>query len=60
MVRTYNLSLKQVKVGHLKLRNVAASVVDGDIPADILLGNTFLNRVDMQREDRALKLHRHN
>jgi aspartyl protease family protein len=60
MVRTYNVSLKQVKVGHLKLRNVAASVVDGDFPADILLGNTFLNRVDMQREGRALKLHRRN
>ena len=60
VVRTYNLSLKQVKVGHIELRNVDASVVDGDFPSDILLGNTFLNRVDMQREGRALELRARN
>lgn len=56
VVRTYNVTLKQVKVGHLELRDVTAAVVDGDFPSDILLGNTFLNRVDMQREGRALEL----
>ncbi len=56
VVRTYNVTLKQVKVGHIELRDVAASVVDGNFPTDILLGNTFLNRVDMQREGRALEL----
>lgn len=56
VVDTYNVRLRKVRVGQIELRDVAATVVDGDFPAEILLGNSFLNRVDMRREGRILEL----
>tara|TARA_Y100001934_G_scaffold266576_1_gene346219 strand:+ start:1275 stop:1955 length:681 start_codon:yes stop_codon:yes gene_type:complete len=56
IVSTYNLMLRKVRVGTITLSNVEASVIDGNFPTKILLGNSFLNRVDMSREGRALEL----
>ena len=56
MVTTYYVYLKRVKVGEIELRDVEAAVVDGDFPTDVLLGNSFLNRLDMRREGRMLEL----
>lgn len=56
IVNTYNVRLRKVRVGQIELRDVDATVVDGDFPAEILLGNSFLNRVDMRREGRILEL----
>jgi aspartyl protease family protein len=48
-VQTWNLSLDSVKVQGITLYNVAASVVEAPLN-HILLGNSFLNRVQMQRD----------
>ncbi len=53
---TYIVNLKQVKVGDIEVRDVRASVHDSDHPAVVLLGNSFLSKLDMQREGRVLKL----
>lgn len=54
--KVFVLELDTVTVGGIKLNNVGASVHDGDHPRVILLGNTFLNRVDMVRESSMLIL----
>lgn len=52
----YLLKLDKVKVGDIELRDVDASVHDGDHPNVILLGNSFLGKLDLQREGKILKL----
>ncbi len=56
MVKTYRVSLESVRIGAIVLRDVVASVIDGNFPRDVLLGNTFLNRVEMRREGDILEL----
>jgi aspartyl protease family protein len=56
VVATFGVILARVKVGEIELRDVHASVVDGDFPVDVLLGNSFLNRLEMRREGRMLEL----
>jgi aspartyl protease family protein len=60
VVTAYNVVLNKVKVRSIELTKVAASVVDGDFPTQILLGNSFLNRVDMNRKGRAMELRKRN
>lgn len=52
----YKIMLDKVKVGGIELRNVEASVLENSSPGHILLGNSFLNRVDMQREGHMMLL----
>ncbi len=52
----YIMNLKRVKVGDIELRDVKGSVHDSDSPTVVLLGNSFLNKLDMQREGRVMKL----
>ncbi len=47
VVETFRVTLDKVSVGSITLYNIAASVVDGDHPTDILLGNSFLSKVEM-------------
>ncbi len=56
VVRSYGVTLDRVKVGDIELRNVRAGVIDGSHPSQVLLGMTFLNRVDMAREGQMLEL----
>ena len=56
IVDTYHVRLKKVRVGDITLRDVQASVVDGDFPREVLLGNSFLNRLDLRRQGRVLEL----
>jgi len=56
VVETYYLRLKKVKVGNVALTNVDAAVIDGDFPATVLLGNSFLNRLQMRRQGKMLEL----
>lgn len=56
IVNTYHVKLKKVRVGEIILNDVDASVVDGSYPSEILLGNSFLNRLDMRREGKMLEL----
>lgn len=54
-VQTWNLSLNSVRVQGITLHNVPAAVIEAPL-ATILLGNSFLNRVQMQREGERMIL----
>lgn len=54
--KIYLINLKKVKVGDIELRDVNGSVHDGDFPEFILLGNSFLSKVNLQREGGLLRL----
>ena len=56
IVNTYQVMLGKVRLGEIELRNVEATVIDGDFPTEVLLGNSFLNRLEMTREGTMLEL----
>ncbi|HTT08938.1 MAG TPA: TIGR02281 family clan AA aspartic protease [Gammaproteobacteria bacterium] len=56
IVKAYGVTLKKVTVGDIALNDVQAIVIDGDSPAEPLLGNTFLGRLDIKRSDKILEL----
>jgi aspartyl protease family protein len=49
------ITLASVKVGDVELYNVSGVVVPGDMP-QVLLGNSFLSRLQMRRENHLLRL----
>ncbi|WP_398308922.1 TIGR02281 family clan AA aspartic protease [Zoogloea sp.] len=55
LVRGWLVSLDRVSAGSVTLRNVPGVVVDAEMPY-VLLGMSFLNRMDMRREGTALYL----
>ena len=56
VVPVYQIVLDKVKVGEIELTNVAAGVLEGNSPTQVLLGNSFLNRVEMQRQGQVMLL----
>ncbi|RKZ35766.1 MAG: TIGR02281 family clan AA aspartic protease, partial [Gammaproteobacteria bacterium] len=56
IAKTYAVKLDRVRVGDIQLKDVDAAVIDGNFPTEVLLGNSFLNRLDMKREGKALLL----
>jgi aspartyl protease family protein len=54
--KTYLVTLKEVRVGDIVLHNVQGAVHDSDFPKVILLGNSFLGRVNLNREGALLQL----
>jgi aspartyl protease family protein len=46
----HRVTLDRVAVGDITVRNVDALVIPGDLPEQVLLGMTFLNRVDLRQE----------
>ena len=56
IVNTYHVTLKKVRVGDITLKDIKATVIDGDFPTEVLLGNSFLNRLDMRRDGKMLEL----
>jgi aspartyl protease family protein len=52
----YLVDLERVQVGDITLRNVRGAVHDGDFPPRVLLGQSFLNRLDMRRDGTTLML----
>lgn len=56
VVPVYRVTLAKVRVGEIELTNVAASVLEGSSPQEVLLGNSFLNRVQMQRQGQVMLL----
>lgn len=56
VVPIYRITLDKVRVGEIELRNVAAGVLEGSSPREVLLGNSFLNRVEMQRQGQVMLL----
>jgi aspartyl protease family protein len=49
LVNAYLVKLKSVRVGDIEVKDVRAFVIDGAYPATVLLGMSFLERVDLQR-----------
>lgn len=56
--RAYQVSLDSVKVGDILLRNVEAVVLEGPYPPIVLLGMSFLGRVEMENQGSVLVLRR--
>lgn len=56
VVPIYRITLDKVRVGEIELTNVAAGVLEGNSPTEVLLGNSFLNRVEMQRQGQVMLL----
>ncbi|MCG8324359.1 MAG: retroviral-like aspartic protease family protein [Thiotrichales bacterium] len=52
----YLMTLDKVRVGDIELQDVEASVHDSDHPHVILLGNSFLGKLDLQREGKLMML----
>lgn len=52
----YRVILDKVRVGEIELTNVEAGVLEGNSPREVLLGNSFLNRVEMQRQGQVMLL----
>jgi aspartyl protease family protein len=52
----HRVALDRVTVGDITLRNVEALVIPGDLPEQVLLGLTFLNRVDMRQDGTVMVL----
>ena len=56
VVKAYRVKLNTVTVGEVKLQNVEAMVMEGELPPNILLGMSFLGRVEMTNDQGMLKL----
>ena len=52
----YRVVFDEVKVQAISMRNVPGIVIDGDAPREPLLGQSFLNRLDIHREGLVLEL----
>lgn len=50
VVEILHVTLGKVSIGGITLHNIAASVVDGDYPEKILLGNSFLSKIEMTEQ----------
>lgn len=55
-VRVFLVKLQSVKVGEIELQNVDGAVIDSPASDEILLGASFLNRVDLMREGQMMLL----
>jgi aspartyl protease family protein len=56
-VPTWQIKLPSVRIGDVEVRDVDASVLPADMPF-ILLGNSFLDRFQMKRENDQMTLER--
>ncbi len=50
MVETFRVVLDKVSVGNVTLHRISAAVINGDFPEQILLGNSFLSKVEMTEQ----------
>lgn len=56
VVKAYRVNFDEVMIRALSLKRVDGIVVDGSYPREALLGQSFLNRLDMRREGQMLEL----
>jgi len=52
----FHVELETVKVGDVQLRNIGAVVIEGNYPEKVLLGMSFLGRLEMRREGNLMVL----
>ena len=55
-VAAYRVICDEVKIQALTLKRVPGVVLDGDSPSEALLGQSFLNRLDIHRQGAVLEL----
>jgi len=58
VVQAYRVKLDTVKVGSIQMRNVTGVVLEGSQPEDVLLGMTYLSRVELINQGDRLILRR--
>lgn len=56
VVQSWQIQLNSVNVGGIKLTNVSASVIAGDHPSKVLLGNSFLRHTRMEQAGSVLEI----
>jgi aspartyl protease family protein len=56
--RAWAVTLDSVKVGNIELKNVAGVVLEGPHPAQVLLGMSYLGRLEITNDGRLMTLHR--
>ena len=56
IVPVFQVKLESVSIGGIRLPNVDATVIDGDQPTDVLLGNSFLQHTRMQKAGSVLEI----
>ncbi len=56
LAKTYSINLSRIKVGGIELNNIKAVVLDGNYPTTALLGMSFLNRLQIQRDGPVMEL----
>ncbi len=56
MVQAWIVKLDSVTVGGIRVSNVDATVIAGSQPAEVLLGNSFLQHTQMQKAGAVLEL----
>lgn len=56
LVPMYSMRLTSVTVGSITLHDVEAGIIEGDHPIDVLLGMSFLGRLDMRRDGDKMEL----
>ncbi len=56
VVPVWQIRLATVSIGTIKLRNVTATVIEGNLPTEVLLGNSFLSRTEMRQSDKVLEI----
>lgn len=59
LVPVYKVKLDSVKIGDVSLSNIDALVHEGDNLPIVLMGMSFLNRVEMKREGSQMTLIKH-
>jgi len=55
-VPVWQVTLDNVSIGGIRVPNVAATVIEGSQPHDVLLGNSFLKYTHLQRIGNAMEL----
>lgn len=58
VIRAFKVKLDVVRVGAIELRNVDAVVMEGEQPDEVLLGMSFLGRLELTNDDNRLMLRR--
>ncbi|MDN3637598.1 TIGR02281 family clan AA aspartic protease [Simiduia curdlanivorans] len=53
-IKSWQVNLDSVSVGNVLVNQVSAVVLAGDFPEMVLLGNSFLDKVDIDREQGVL------
>ncbi len=55
-VAVYVVKLQSVRIGEIELQNVEGAVIDAPADNQVLLGASFLNRIDLLREGQMMLL----